>query len=261
MSKPKVQRDSGQIREASGEEELLDAIDRVLLDQFPNPGRKGCPANGVLKFLASSNDVCRKEPWVNHIMHCSPCAKEYDQHRKNWEWRQRTKRHVSLVAAAVLLIVVLWSVNTAIRSMRLGPLITKTDLRPLQIPEPPTSSAPIPLPPVPSTSTELANLDLRDRAVYRGESRPREPKPLVLDRGPRELAIHLPFGSDDGSYELQILAKNGEALVTATGMAEIKNGVTTLRVKVDTTAITPGTYDLGITRAQGRLKMYPLILK
>jgi hypothetical protein len=63
------------------EQELIEALERVVRKDYPNPERIGCPSKKVLKQAAASP----KRPLravLDHIAKCAPCMKEYDRLRR-----------------------------------------------------------------------------------------------------------------------------------------------------------------------------------
>lgn len=58
------------------ENELIDAFDRVVHQDHPNPGRANCPGGTVLRELASQPERFRSASTLGHIRHCAPCLDE-----------------------------------------------------------------------------------------------------------------------------------------------------------------------------------------
>jgi hypothetical protein len=62
----------------SEEGRILDALGRSLLEEFPNPTRKGCPPPDVLRRIASHEmSLSEAEKWLDHLTSCSPCYIEF----------------------------------------------------------------------------------------------------------------------------------------------------------------------------------------
>ena len=71
------------------ERELIEALERVVRKDYPNPERIGCPGEKVLRQAATSP----KRPLrsvLDHIAKCAPCMKEYDRLRKDTKARPRS---------------------------------------------------------------------------------------------------------------------------------------------------------------------------
>src|SRR5204863_333404 len=94
---------------------------------------------------------------------------------------------------------------------------------------------------------EMALLDLRNASAAR-TAEPADPNPNVppaeIRRGLLALTIQLPIGSDAGSYEVQIRDSNQQPIRAATAQAAIENGITKLRIDLDTRSIQPGEYEI-----------------
>src|SRR5262249_51163405 len=54
---------------------LLRAMESMVLTQYPNPERKGCPGTAVLHKIATKQLVMR-DPVHEHVTSCSPCFRE-----------------------------------------------------------------------------------------------------------------------------------------------------------------------------------------
>ena len=77
------------------------------------------------------------------------------------------------------------------------------------------------------------------------------------------LLIYLPFGSDEGSYTVELL-RNEQAstpLATFTGTAQIHDGLTVLKVSPDLSGFSPGTYVLSASREGGPVWKCRFVLK
>lgn len=76
------------------------------------------------------------------------------------------------------------------------------------------------------------------------------------------MTILLPVGSEAGNYDIQVLTELGKSLVTATGPAVIrKDGVTSLKVRLDLSKLNPGNYVLSTEQRGEEPNSYPLALK
>ena len=88
-------------------------------------------------------------------------------------------------------------------------------------------------------------LDVRDQSVARGETPKPEKKYPTIPRGLLNLSIYLPFGSEAGKYHLTIYKDPAKPLLSTTGTARIRQGITIVRIKVDTSQMSPGDTYLG----------------
>jgi hypothetical protein len=58
---------------------LQSEIQRAILRNYPNPERRGCPGDAVVRYLAANPDSIKIEDETDehgawyHITHCSPC--------------------------------------------------------------------------------------------------------------------------------------------------------------------------------------------
>ena len=220
-------------------ERLARAIRRLLLGGgYPNPDRAGCPGPEALKRLAERRvDVAEAKNWVLHLGCCSPCFIEYTALREKGVTRKRLEYAFAFAATAAFIVVGGW----LWRTHRFPGLGGK-----------------------PNVATVLpVTLNLENRGVYRGVQPPSTPSgPVYLPRGRLDLTVLLPLGSEAGNYGVLIGAKAGKLLLEAKGPAVIrKDGVTVLKVMLDTSKLKRGMYILGIGEIGNEPYTYPLAIK
>lgn len=213
---------------ARDERRMLDALGRGLVRDFPNPDRVGCPPPEVLKGIASHRvPLAEAEKWLDHLGSCSPCYRDFLQFQKTQEFRK--KRALLAIAASILVCAsiggwafVRWHNGTQ--------------------------------------AVQTATLDLRNWSVTRGvEPNPNLP-PVELNRRASSLTILLPVGSAAGAYEIRIVTRSAKLVLSATGTAELENGITSLQVRVRLGSVAPGPYVLQSRKAGSEWNSYPLVL-
>ena len=211
------------------EKRILDALGRGLLKEFPNPERAGCPGSDVLKRIAShAMPLAEAEKWLDHLTSCSPCYRDFSELQAGY--RQRRMQTVLAVAASILIVVGVAS--WALFFKQKGSPVVQT-----------------------------AVLDLRNRSVPRGgEPTPGE-QPLELSRAVKRLNIYLPLGSAEGTYELRIAQTGGSAVFATSGVASLKDGVTSMEAALDLSSAPSGRYVLQIRRPNSEWNSYPLLLR
>ena len=64
------------------EKELLEAFERVIHDDFPNPQRIGCPRGDALLRLAERSGHVQQTLLLAHIRQCAPCFDELKELRR-----------------------------------------------------------------------------------------------------------------------------------------------------------------------------------
>jgi hypothetical protein len=195
------------------EKRVLDLLTQGLSREFPNPQRVGCPDSAVLRGIAFRKlRLAEVEPWLEHLGSCSPCFQEFTELRKQAA-RQRNRTQAWLAAAAALILAVagwLW-------------------VRTQHAVQPP----------------ETAVLDLRDLSVARGQSPTQsDQRPLEIHRSAKHLILDLPIGSKEGAYDLALLSDTGGQIIAASGTAQLRDHVVSLRTDVDVSSVKPGLYFL-----------------
>jgi hypothetical protein len=215
-------------RDSPEDQDFLELLSESALRDYPNPERTGCPGQQFLSQLATDRrSISLKDGRLDHVMHCSPCFGDLLAIRKNNARKQRARRIVAAgtVAAVLLVAVATWLFSRGIFRL---PNIN---------------------PPSGGSTALVSQLDLRNRSVTRGNSEAQgQNENLIIPRGQLSLVVLLPFGSEDGDYEVEVLRQVDHPLASGRGKATIKDGITTLRASVDTTHLEPGNYLLGLRR-------------
>jgi hypothetical protein len=214
-------------------ERLQRVIQSEILTAYPNPTRKDCLGDAVVKQVAERKEVTTDEPW-EHITHCSPCYAEFlaykdsfrdgEKKRKAWFRYQMVTAACLVVAAAVVPLV--WN--------RLD-----------------------------QGRVYNAEFDLRHRLSFRGGSDPDEQPtqlnpPLTLRRGHVRLRIDLPETWQPGKYDVAFLDQASQRPVfTTTGAATIQRGLSVLNVdaRLD---VSPGEYTISLRREGSGWRGYPV---
>ena len=211
------------------ERRILDALGRGLLKEFPNPDRTGCPGSAVLKRIASHEmPLAEAEKCLDHVTSCSPCYREFSELQAGY----RHRRMQTILAIAASILIVVGVAGWALFFRQKGPPVVQT-----------------------------AVLDLRNRSVPRGgEANPRE-QPLEVNRTVRRLNVYLPLGSAEGTYEMRIASTAGSAVFATSGVASLKDGVTSIQVVVELSSASSGQYVFQVRRPDSEWNSYPLMLR
>lgn len=227
------------------ERQLLDLFEQAALHDYPNPDRVGCPGPEFLRQLANDRkSVSVRDPRLNHITHCSPCFKEFVDFRA--EAAKRRQRTRAWIAAAAVAASSLGTVGYLERGRLLSVLA----------------------PNQPSLHGDYiaAQLDLKDWSIVRGVGEPPQAgvKAVSLRLSHRKLAlaVTLPFATDAGEYQIEVLGEHGEPLASASGMANIQpDGATLLNVKLDLSNVPAGMYQIGIRRVPWDWTVHPVVIE
>jgi hypothetical protein len=197
---------------------LLDILRQGLATEFPNPGRIGCPGDALLKRIAQEKvSLIEAEPWLDHLGSCSPCFQEFKEFRRQSAIQRRHVLTLLATAAVLLFAVGGWLWVRARQSVEV---------------------------------TDTAVLDLRERSVARGQSEPDTGQaPLEIPRTAKHLVLDLPIGSKEGHYDIGLLTEAGDQILSATGIAQLHDHVTDLRVDIDLRSVQSGSYFLGVRQA------------
>ena len=103
-------------------------------------------------------------------------------------------------------------------------------------------------------------IDQRGTVPSRGAEAPKT-APLELARGRLELTLDLPTGSEPGDYDVQLTQGTCQPVSTASGRAELADGVTVLKVRIDLRAARLGPSSLLVRRSGQSWAHYTVLLK
>lgn len=226
------------------ERRLIKAGRRVFSEQFPNPERIGCPSPDVLRATASRRPIADGSPYpVEHLTMCSPCFREYSSYRRRAQMLKGVR--FTLIAATIVLAIgtLFWLFP--------GSFGLPSTRRHQEIAQTPS------LPPF-----QPVTLDLRRLSLARGEGRPQIGQPtLTIPRSRVRITFLLPVGSEEGQYDIQVLAGEGHPALLFRGQARILDSATTLRMEADLRALSPGRYELRIGRPGSSSQAYSVALE
>ena len=219
---------SSESQSNAADKRLLDILRQGLATEFPNPERIGCPGNALLKGIAQGKvSLTEAEPWLDHLGSCSPCFQEFKEFRRQSAMQRRRVLTWVVATAAVLL-------------LAFGGWLWVRGRHSVE-------------------ATDVAVLDLRDRSVGRGQRQSEtDQTPLEISRTTKHLVVALPIGSKEGAYDVGLLTETGDQILRASGMAQLHDHITTLRVDVDLGGVRPGAYSLAVRQPNLEWTRYPV---
>jgi hypothetical protein len=218
------------------ENRLLKAARDAFLNDYPNPERKGCPPSEMLRALAFDKlQDAEADRWWSHLSRCSPCTREFAQLRQEAVRARRIRAAGLIAAAAVLIVVVGWAVVRKFVATPAGVGVVAW-----------------------VEGWRAAHLDLCGYEALRGgEPGPALP-PLVLPRGKLVLTLNLPVGSEPGKYTIELQRPDGQTLARAGGAATLVNGLTVLKIRIETQLAHAGAASLRIRPPERSWSQYPV---
>lgn len=208
--------------------------DSILRD-YPNPRREGCPNGRIIRELAGRGleQAIEDDPNWHHITHCSECYRSFLS--LNRESRDRTR---------VLTIGLWWGVAATAVLIAGFVAIKQGYLYPKR-----------------PQNAELAYVKRTvDIPSVTRSGDGVEQKPIVLERALLELTVALPIGSKAGDYIVQ-LTRDGRVVVSSQATAAIRDGVTTLVVRLDLSGVVSGNYAIGVRRLPFDWNYYPVEIR
>jgi hypothetical protein len=219
---------------------LKSQLQDSILRDYPNPERKGCPGEAVLKELAARrlDDSLDGNPHWHHVTHCSECYREFLWFRAQLQRKARARLAKIAVAAATAAALIAAGAFLAIRE-------STRSKRPQNV----------------ELVYQQRIVDLQGRAMTRSEDGKEDTKPIVLQREPEALTIRLPFGSKAGTYEVRIAKSADHPLLSATAEAKVENGTTALTAKMELSKFEPGNYFICLRRLPWDWTCYPVVIR
>ena len=219
--------------------EIQQLLQQAILNNYPNPERRGCPGPAVLREVARRQTPIRDAHW-EHVTHCSPCFQEFLELRNEFiANRARLVRRNRIVVASAL----------AVAGV-VGVVIWRGASKPM---------API------MTAEATSQVDMRPFSPTRGESKNPEQSQKyagVLSRKRVRLNVILPVGAEEGTYEVRLM-DNDLKQVIASGMAPASFLDHTVRLAItfDLTDVPPGPYEIASRRDGGGWMTSPVLIK
>jgi hypothetical protein len=177
---------------------------------------------------------------IEHLGFCSPCYTEFSALRRQVVIRHRIQFAAMAACIAVVLSIGLWHWLGHRHSIGGGGQTTRREE---------------------VGSYQAYRLDLRNRAVLRGQAPTRDEHPIELPRQRLSLSIYLPLGSEAGGYEFQIAREPGKPAVSAEGVAGLHEGIATLNLNVNLESLPADFYLAGIRRVGLSWRYYPVVIK
>jgi len=238
-----------QMAESSSEDQfrvLQREIRESIRRNHPNPERIGCVEADKLAAMAHGA-LSTDDPAYSHVMECSPCyeqlmalTEQFQAQRAKLVPRRRRWPAFAAAAAALATVAAIW-------------LLTRNPIIPEQQTSPdPSASVAENRPPSAFPELPVGVLNLESDSPTRSATPSQDRGLQRFARRRMNLMIYLPLGLEEGQYEIEVARPNGPALMRLSGTTRIENGLTTLRVQPDFTALEPGRYELRYRRPNGK---------
>ena len=209
-------------------------LQQAILNDYPNPERRGCIGSEALREVAARRRPVRDSAW-DHVTHCSPCYREFLEFRNQIQAHRLhlVRRNRIILAFALCGIVSLsfWYWTTYQNRIR----------RPL--------------------SEASFTIDLKPYSPTRSDSPPEVPAKNVtkLPRAAIRLQLLLPIGSMEGSYEVRLLDSDLRSIISQAAASSKVGTAPALIVPLDIATVSPGRYQIALRPPDGIWRTYPTL--
>ncbi|MGH9655989.1 MAG: hypothetical protein ACRD6B_21300 [Bryobacteraceae bacterium] len=202
-------------------------LQQAALKEFPNPERIGCPPEEALEAMARYKRSAT-EADLHHITHCSPCFASFLATRRNARKQYIVRAAIAFACAVVLAAGIYFAVRPQAR-YRAMPVIAQWNLE---------------------NASPLRGAEVRRQVTVEA---PRQRGTVI---------VRLPFGSDDGRYDVEIRRSPSAAspIKNFHGVAAIQNGYTILRVQMDFSTLSSGKYTVAYRHADASWHFVQLVV-
>jgi hypothetical protein len=232
------------------EKRFMTLLNEELANEFPNPGRVGCPDSEFLKRLAKHQvPISEVDPWLAHLGSCSRCYENFN--RLRFAIKEQRRRRLTLWGALACVVLasagLLWMRAGGRREVS-APGVTMSPMHPTVVTVDRTQGREVASAAKDGKPLEVT-LDIT-ASQTRGEKVAKDVPTIRIPA--RRLACHmtLPLGSADGLYYVRIQhAAQGQAVAAAQGNATIKDGDFRLDVELDLSSVPTGEYLLSYRHA------------
>ncbi len=242
------------------EQDLLDFARSYLSEAFPNPERKGCPPDEMLRLLAirpTQGDISI----TDHLTCCSPCFNAYMAHLaharaelvESRKIRRATWIRRSLVTAGVVVMLMIAAYvffNRRHNESTVAPPTPEPVAKPATPAQAPTTAMYVPV-----------LVDLSNASPVRGlDQSEASPSPQVIPSSPLiDLSLKLPLGSEERGYSIRLRSKRN-AVWSGSAQAHLENRRMLLHMHADLSHVPAGKYDLVVVSKGFRLTA-PVLVK
>jgi hypothetical protein len=221
---------------------------------FPNPTREGCPDYSTLRAMAfRDRRLSLSELPVSHVVRCSPCFQHYARLRRmSLLVRGVQTTAASLIVLAILLAAVrlVWNYTSG----RVEPSISREHRIEPQSPVAIHQAAP-------SIAPLAITVNLASFSPTRGEEAKESANRIHLPAKVLHVRFLLPVGMEPGEYAFRLQGPAGTVLKEIRTAGRLNDGITSLEVDLDLTAVSRGSLSLMIRPPGLSWRTFPVLVE
>ena len=221
---------------------------------FPNPTREGCPNFSTLRAMTSRDRRFNlKDLPISHVVSCSPCFQEYLQLRR----RSVFMSGLQVTAASLVVLAFLFAAVRFVWNYTRGrgePSVSQ-ERRAEPQPRVATQQPPPPIAPLAIT------VNLASFSPTRGDEDQDSANKIHLPPKLLRVSFLLPVGMEPGEYALRLKDSTGTVLKDTRAPVRLNDGITSLDVELDLTAVSRGSFSLMIRPPGLRWRTFPVLVE
>jgi len=221
---------------------------------FPNPTREGWPNSSTLRAMAyRDRRLTLKDLPVSHVVTCSPCFREYATLRR----MSVLTRGIQVTAASVVVLAVLFAAGRFVWNYTRGRGEPSISQERRAGPQPRATT-----PQTPASITPLATtVDLASFSPTRGEEAKGSLNKIHLPPKLLRVSFLMPVGMEPGEYALRVKDSAGIVLKETHLLGMLNNGVTSVEVELDFSAVSQGSFSLRIRPPGLSWRTFPVLVE
>jgi len=221
---------------------------------FPNPTREGCPNFSSLRAMAyRDRHLSLNELPVSHVVRCSPCFQEYGRLRR----MSLLVRGIQTTAASLIVLAILFAAVRFVwnyTSRRVEPSISQEHRAE---PKPPVATQQT----RPSIAPLAITVNLASFSPTRGEEAKESANRIHLPAKVLHVRFLLPVGMEPGEYAFRLEGPAGTVLKEIRTAGRLNDGITSLEVDLDLTAVSRGSLSLMIRTPGLSWRTFPVLVE
>jgi hypothetical protein len=221
---------------------------------FPNPTREGCPDFSTLRAMAyKDRRLSLDDLPISHVVRCSPCFLQYARLRR----MSLLVRALQTAAASLIVLATLFAAVRIIWHYAMGRVEPSISRAHRVEPQSPAAAQQAP----PTIAPLAITVNLAAFSPTRGAGARKSTNKIHLLPKVLHATFLLPVGMEPGEYALRLEGPAGWVLKDIRTVARLNDGITSLEVDLDLTAVSRGSLSLMIRPPGLSWRTFPVLVE